>query len=142
MEYDIANEEAARDEMLGQQYLHREREKLFIPFEQAYALWELDFDEPSIGAYTGITRQLLTDMETEQFDKALRAPLWDQAFKFFVKNYKMVGVVDFDNSTQKYYYYITIMGNAEINWSKDFDTYPEAQLACLKQLIIEAKANC
>ena len=50
-----------------------------------------------------------------------------------------MGIIDYDETEKKFYYYINTMDNKEINWSKSFKSYDEAEVECLKRLIIIVK---
>ena len=116
--------------------------KEFIPYEQALQLKELGFDEPCFGYHNldpylpNPTFNLVIPFEHEW---CLPAPLYQQAFRFFRDNYGLFCWV-----------YPTVnLGNKETaRWTFDttdftktsfrfytFDTYEEAELACIIKLI-------
>jgi hypothetical protein len=94
-------------------------EKEFIPYEQALALKELGFDIPSVSGYSyPDSDNLLT-----------QAILYQQAFRWFREKYGLYSVIDGLENRQ--YYKITQLNSC----SKEYDTYEEAELACLNKLI-------
>ena len=114
----------------------------FIPYKQALELKELGFNEKCLGYHNldpylpNPTFNLVIPFEHEW---CLPAPLYQQAFRFFRDNYGLFCLV-----------YPTVnLGNKETaRWTFDttdftktsfrfytFDTYEEAELACLKKLI-------
>jgi hypothetical protein len=124
--------------------------KEFIPYEESLALKELGFDEPCFGYYTGdkmhlvIRPLMLRANELESY--VVTAPTYSQAFRFFREKYRLQPSV---NSFCFEEYSFVIMGSRNeilypiqhklLNDGKknpwEFDTYEEAELACLKKLI-------
>ena len=116
----------------------------FILYEQALELKELGFDESCIYRYCIVTKWeeptseiLLQLSDCESLEKNLvKAPLYQQAFRWFREKYGIVGIVKF--GTQEFTY--NIYNNDAIGLltkdSLDFNgTYEEAELACLNNLI-------
>lgn len=70
-------------------------EKEFIPFEEALALKELGFDETCLAGYDKETEKLwigyVDSQGGEQFNRSYHvlAPLYQQAFNFFLKKYNL-----------------------------------------------------
>ena len=129
--------------------------KDFIPYDQALALKELGFDEPCLAFYyplvDGVSqkfiRALLAIDETdisEFFQKQsthTKAPLYQQAFRWFREKHELSYQIS--NGTACWVLYL---GNVpqyvphieEIkgpNKFGGFDTYEEAEQACLVRLI-------
>jgi hypothetical protein len=104
--------------------------KEFIPYEQALELKELGFDEPCLGFY-----RIFSDGDTELLVNSnsnmrhLEAPTFSQVFRFFREKYKKVDYPEFDYDEQKWHCHSDYKGYML------FDTYEEAELACLKKLI-------
>jgi hypothetical protein len=99
--------------------------EFFLPYKESLALQELGFNEDVFEWY---------DTETEDFCdimKEVRAPLYQQAFKFFRNKYKLECCID--NHLSQYYY------NKDLGVHKE--TYEEAELACIQKLIEIAKSN-
>jgi hypothetical protein len=61
-------------------------EKEFIPYEQALALKELGFDEPSLGWYTS-DGSLIKEYITNKVNKFTLAPTFSQVFRWFRDKY-------------------------------------------------------
>lgn len=141
-------------------------EKEFVPYEQALALKELGFDDKcftfyelndfniqkksSFGMYGEITNYGLSKSD-------ILAPLYQQAFRWFREKHNLWVEVKVEDSVslgqQKYYWsifgeYKTLEGTSMIMCvtdsdvlGKEFDTYEEAELECLKKLIEICKNN-
>jgi hypothetical protein len=125
----------------------------FIPFELALELKQLGFDEPCFAWYNP-KGTLLSDLtigheETDFFytqndmdENQCIAPTYSQAFRWFRENYGLSGWVNesFVGSSQGV---ISIKSEIGLKYhtavTKLFDTYEEAELACLKKLIDIAK---
>ena len=121
-------------------------ESLFCPYEQALKLKELEFDEECLASYhntkiIGYEKEswLVLNEDSDQFLESTficKAPLWQQAFRFFREKYMLSGEIyifknfwnfdieDINNSIQLYTSDIT-----------SYSTYEEAELECLKKLI-------
>jgi len=122
--------------------------ELFIPYDEALALKELGFDEPCLCYYED---DKLRIFEQSEYDEILAyresdcikgiancfVPLYQQAFRFFREKYKLFSSFhcpEYDIDT--YEYRIYKIDNSEIT-SKEFKTYEEAELACLRKLIFK-----
>ena len=128
----------------------------FVSYEMALELKELGFDEPCICGYNDyhlLRSKISSSFDgdfvkwDEKYDKDLKAPLYQQAFRFFREKYNIQG----------YIYSSAVRGNAEKTkqftgyiWNINgidmpflstdardelHDTYEEAELACLIKLI-------
>jgi hypothetical protein len=109
-------------------------EKEFIPYELAVALKELGFDEPCIGYATieykdvvhcGISFKI--HKETDLPTKPFGVPLYQQAFRWFRDTYDLKFLIEWD-----YDHYNAVVLRVLL---KKFNTYEEAELECLKNLI-------
>ena len=123
-------------------------EKEFLKYEQALALKELGFDEPSLGWYTS-DGSLIKEYITNKVNKFTLAPTYSQAFRWFREKYGLKHDIDDDNVGTKFYYKIRSYTDKfdnyddiikpmreERDWSKiEFYSYEETELACLKKLI-------
>ena len=110
--------------------------KEFIPYEQALELKELGFNEMCVAYWTsGIggyyldfkhftnTHWMFTADDNKGRDKMCVAPLYQQAFRWFRDKYDLfISIMHYENGYS-------------INDLRRFDTYEEAELACLKKLI-------
>ena len=107
----------------------------FVPYELAVKLKALGFDEPCLDKYDPRFEKLSSNMETwsnEYYPENLMtpAPLFQQAFRWFREKY------DCHHTIQHNKKYVGIAYSSVVNFSIDeFDTYEEAELACLDKLI-------
>ena len=119
-------------------------EKHFCNYNQALALKELGFDEPCFGAFD--THQgnnwllnIKSDFYYDQFSdksKACIAPLKQQVFEWFRKTYNIhnVPLGTVRNSDNKVVYHIGKPNTISL-YTKLYDTYEEAESACIDKLI-------
>jgi hypothetical protein len=134
-------------------------EKEFVPYKQSSALKELGFNEPCFGYYInnelrginlGIEELGGKEPYYQRFDFhtisnhdidnpnkiVVTAPLYQQAFRWVREKHDMCSFIQrFEGRV--YDYEITSDIFKEITDFKDgyFDTYQEAELACLRKLI-------
>jgi len=125
-------------------------EKEFVPYEQALALEELGFDEPCFAVY--IDKTLImeddwlysTNQDTFIESSNFTAPLYQQAFRWFREKYNLYPSINIYNDKWLCVIKSTVSSETEIsgyivaiinNGHPTFDTYPEAELACLEKLI-------
>ena len=137
--------------------------KEFIPYEQALELKELGFDEPCFAFY-GIDGDYIIGIDEVRFNtisnydfnsrtseesNSCSAPLYQQAFRWFREKYDIHYSIDREcsqhdfkwgynwslyNWTGMFDEYLTSAPDAPVGeWV--YDTYEEAELACLKKLI-------
>jgi hypothetical protein len=113
--------------------------KEFIPYQEALELKELGFNETCFGKYDvyGVFDHKLFyhnhDVETEYV--GCSAPLYQQAFRWFREKYRKVDYPEFDYDEQKWHCHSDYKGYVL------FNTYEEAELACLEKLIEIVKEN-
>jgi hypothetical protein len=133
-------------------------EKEFIPYEQALALKELGFDEPCFGTYLSSFQsdwkvyELILEMGmNEEFEDnrnvyllegACSAPTFSQAFRWFREKYKLEPEIVSD----MFGYVGSIVDRNKpikirLSPINLFQTYEEAELACLDKLIEIIKAK-
>ena len=123
-------------------------EKEFVPYEQALALKELEFDEPCFALRFTKNKQLIQQIfdDTRPYNKDMfiLAPTFSQAFKWFREKHKI--------GTWIHHYFNMDKGNFEYSFVitlpyKDdgyvYEKHEEAELACLKKLIeiVKEKKN-
>ena len=117
-------------------------EKEFIPYSEALALKELGFDEPCVQAYhTNGENELSAfysnpNIVDEWLKKLplIKAPLYQQAFRFFREKKSLCSWVYQSNSGL--YHYSILKDDRYLSSSYNNETtYKEAELACLKKLI-------
>jgi hypothetical protein len=123
-------------------------ENEFIPYEQALELKELGFDESCICRYCIVTKWeeptgeiLLQLSDCELSEKNLvKAPLYQQVFRWFREKYDLIACNDYGNN--KYFYWIISKDEKFFFDNEDgnrncivYNTYEKAELECLKKLI-------
>jgi hypothetical protein len=101
----------------------------FVPYELALKLKQLGFDEPCfLYWWKNESGYILADIiydEVRTLD--FKAPLFQQAFRWFRERYGLNYVIV---KAESWFY--TING---CNTQEGFNTYEEAELACLDKLI-------
>jgi hypothetical protein len=123
----------------------KERNKMikeFVSYEMALALKELGFDEPCFTYYKNDQPsnilELVKNSEMEnvnnEVDNYTSAPTFSQAFKWFRDNYKLPSWV-YTSNNEKFYYGILRDTRFLIDGNKPYETYEEAEWACLIKLI-------
>ena len=122
-------------------------EKEFIPYEQALALKELGFDEPCLAYWynetpTNPEGQCLVYYkkpwdEQKIINGIIRdyyvAPTYSQSFRWFREKYKIRFIIQSSMSDLGEYFKVIFPNGEQRNVS--YNTYEEAELACIKQLI-------
>jgi hypothetical protein len=123
----------------------------FVPYELAVKLKQLGFDEPcfaiwkndkliSVGGHWGmnITHSMF-GFEDDMFAlDECRAPLFQQAFRWFREKYGLEGVTQ---QAEDYIWYKWKISQYNENGKKyvydwyEYKTYEEAELVCLEKLI-------
>jgi hypothetical protein len=106
-------------------------QKEFIPYEQALELKELGFDEPCFKYWVQTYNDTHVWMDVHDRglnDDDCKAPLYQQAFRWFREKYDYAFHIDMP-TTSIFYYVIDAFP------SDTYDTYEEAELACLNKLI-------
>jgi hypothetical protein len=114
----------------------------FIPYEQALALKELGFDEPCFGYYLDNEFQFFADVRScntnSEFGFYPTALTYSQAFRWFREKYKLEAIVqkadDFSWYKFTIYFYLSD-SKGFVDSYHEFNTYEEAELACLIKLI-------
>jgi len=112
--------------------------KEFIPYEQALELKELGFDEPCLAFYNGkfleSTSYDFDNDTSKDIGLCIVAPLYQQTFRWFREKYEITYSIDGAKD------YVTVSIDAQEygeygELDGAYDTYEEAELACLKNLI-------
>jgi len=125
-------------------------EEHFVTYNQALALKELGFDEPCMGKYD--TKQgdewllnIYSGHLNAQFsdkNKACIAPLKSQVFKWFRDNHHLecspCAVIQ---RTKKWYNISIVKMDNILDLYDKYDTYEEAESACIDKLIEIVKAK-
>ena len=119
--------------------------KEFVTYELALKLKELGFDEPCFGAFFTDDLKIFpfaNDLKGYVSDKNLiiGAPLFQQAFRWFREKYELFHSTNYqdDNSGPGSFDYEILDKRGKHQQDDDapeFDTYEEAELACLEKLI-------
>ena len=130
--------------------------KEFIPYEEALALKELGFDEPCLGFYDDQLNKDNSFYLNDSFNKNGRfiytsTPLYQQAFRWFREKHNLNGEITYLPNVEKYGIITSDMtGMKPKNLSKNenfergkkitnnfvkYETYEEAEIECLKELI-------
>jgi hypothetical protein len=108
----------------------------FIPYTEALALKELGFNEPCLGAFIGKELKIFSfsnDLKgyTNDANLIIGAATYQQAFKFFREKYKVSPIITcYSELRNAWKYHIPNEGGEQ-----GFNTYEEAELACLIKLI-------
>lgn len=105
----------------------------YVPYEEALELNQLGFDEYCMDAtYHEFARKegpvmLLNTPDSQYYYSGVHAPIFQQAFRWFRNNHKLNGYCFQPNETG--YWAHSLENKAK------YDTYEEAELACLRELI-------
>ena len=124
-------------------------EEQFIPYEEAYELRKLGFDEPSIATYgtlfnnkweLTINSDYYIHHKYHESVKACTAPLYRQAFRWIREEHNLTshihwtvgGLWDFtiEKSVPR-----GLLDMTPTRYRVDIESYEEAELACLRKLI-------
>jgi hypothetical protein len=110
--------------------------KEFIPYEQALALKELGFDEECFGRYVNRKLGWYTVYSFDDDEMVVNTPLYQQAFRWFRDKYQLHPEIVVQLGFK--HWNVNVLPNG--GWLKGttptgFNTYEEAELACLKKLI-------
>jgi hypothetical protein len=99
-------------------------EKEFVPYGLALRMKVLGFDEPC-----------MSSRDMNNGEGLIQLPLYQQAFRWFREKHGLFATID--GLEERLYYKITQTNE----YSKEYNTYEEAELFCLKKLIeiVESK---
>lgn len=126
--------------------------KEFVPYQESLELKELGFDEPCFGfrSTNGNYRRFISDLGTNKDlenlfgDEAIEcstAPTFSQAFRWFRDNFGLSGWVDESFTTNNRQGVVSVKSPKGLEYIQSpkatmfFETYEEAELACLRKLI-------
>jgi len=129
-------------------------ESLFVPYEIALELKELGFDEQCLGYYDTEGLKISSDWYLNPQNKnslfpephttnnpKISAPLYQQVFRWFREKYDLDSEIYMNHELGvKFYTYLILQLERAVITHKSgyrgrFDTYEEAELACLIKLI-------
>ena len=123
--------------------------KEYIPYEQAFELKELGYDDECTMYYapghpegyylvdaTPLTNSHWMFTADDNKDRHLMctAPLYQQAFRWFREKYCLSSWV-YTSNNKEFWYSILKDGRMLVRDYKPYDTHQEAELECLKKLI-------
>ncbi len=113
----------------------------FIPYEQALELAKLNFNEKCFGYY-GLENELYIEISCNLDSNLTRrnfiaTPTFSQAFRWFREKCDLIGVIlPYLIIGNQWYYKVTNRNNnSGLPFEEVFETYEEAELACLNKLI-------
>ena len=120
--------------------------KEFVLFELAVKLKQIGFDEPCLDFYDD-NQELFYNHENKEkihIGDSVKAPTFSQAFRWFREKYDLYHNIDkhgywfFEIKKDEGYGDLTV-----VDCCFDFESYEEAELACLDKLIeiVESKQN-
>jgi len=136
-------------------------EKEFVPYELAVKLKELGFDEPCFRLYKNIKEykeriaggDLITNTNLLKFENSnyCASPTFSQAFRWFREEHYLISSiyqlsVNVKTGLSSFEYMIDKLNNLGLSqFIEDFpyNTYEEAEIACLENLIelVESKSE-
>ena len=123
----------------------------FLPYKESLALKELGFDEPCMCFYNNrkelkvyhnadkdwntLEHQLLSNSKIT-LPNTYSAPTYSKAFRWFREEYKLSGTPHYFTNGFYCYTINDMKNNKKSNrLFTEFETYEEAELACLRKLI-------
>jgi hypothetical protein len=125
-------------------------ESNFVPYQIAVDMKSIGFDELCFGwyadngVYNGYSIKNSTIYELNMIKNSCSAPLYQQAFRWFREKYSIYKNINYDWNSEVYIVAIMqqnkdksckITHLKEGDYIKDYKTYEEAELECLKKLI-------
>ena len=114
-------------------------EKEFVTYEQALSLKELGLREDVLAWYDTENKLLNTGSLWQLFkndDDVVLAPLKQQVFRWFREQYNIIGIIEGGYTDGKNVFSYVIWQESDDDWTDDiYDTYEEAENACIDKLI-------
>jgi hypothetical protein len=116
-------------------------EKELIPYEQALDLKELGFDEPCFGYFYTEDKFFETKIKNSELDEdcSISAPTYSQAFRWFREKHRIEAWVQPHLSPEPRRNEAKFWYGGRTSSTGDsigiYDTYPQAELECLKHII-------
>ena len=113
--------------------------ELFIPYTEALELKELGFDEPCLATYHKELHTIIPIYAKYTNQDVIKAPLYSQAFKWFRDTHNLDAWVEEINhginNDKKQYIFQLPTKTSHFEKIKYFETYEQAELECLRELI-------
>ena len=114
--------------------------KDFTPYQEAFELKQLGFDEPCFASYYHAGRKLDICEYINHGEYTVLAPTYSQAFRWFREKYHLIGGIEYiaGETPKTTWWDIYVVGHYNIDYKKmsmKYQPYEEAELACLKKLI-------
>jgi len=114
--------------------------KDFTLYPEAFELKQLGFDEPCLGYYfyDGSFKEwtLNIDNKSDEYTITIQAPTYSQAFRWFRENHNLhawiINAEDNHNVFKPFFRGDNIYDQHLVDF---YDSYEEAELACLRELI-------
>ena len=113
-------------------------EKEFVPYELAFKLKELGFNEPCFGWFTDSQHLYIDNIRNGKMFKSNNgclAPTFSQAFRWFREKYGMYSHIKTSGKISVLEFTWVSNGKYGFFSKNGFETYEEAELACLEKLI-------
>jgi hypothetical protein len=116
-------------------------EKEFVTYELALRMKQLGFDEPCLAFFNGIHLSFSrfdTLGELLDIGKCIEAPTYSQAFRWFREEYNLISSINtiiYGCPLNEQEFHYKIITNTGVGSYGQFDTYEEAEAACLEKLI-------
>ena len=117
---------------------------LFVPYQQSLELRELGFDEICLTHYWGndILNEAYGGWMKNSNTKYVMSPTFSQGFKWLRENYNILATI-YSNASGYLFEWHDAVGGTQRGWSEYegpndsgvWDTFEEAELACLEKLI-------
>jgi hypothetical protein len=122
----------------------------FVPYDIAFAMKEIGFDEPCMSKYSdngslllGVPQHLKRNSNVNKIEgmylgeRGCTAPLYQQAFRWFREEYKLFSEVNLTTKQENVesFEFFVLNVNEPLFESDDYTVYEEAELACLRKLI-------
>lgn len=115
----------------------------FVPYEQALELKELGFNENCLAFYNFEERLMPIDTDFTNFrelsDDLTKAPLYQQAFRWFREKYNFKYSIGITNICVYHIPHIPVSNYHTTFILQDCESYEDAQLQCIKAFIDHAK---
>ena len=116
-------------ELLEQKNIYKNE---FVPYEQALELKNLGFQGYTFAIFGSDGNIALPNEDYPIMkEEYCKAPTFSQAFKWFREKYNLFGCIDL----QPAHWFVRIDDKIKNHYLLRFETYEEAELACLKKLI-------